>query len=111
MLLGAALFLAICTLIHPAAWWARYVPFFYTGVLLLAIFALTSGLPTARRLGMLSLIVLAGNAFLGGGQGSIRQSQSGGDTRIELDQGDGGAAEAVIILTGLHVLVNTDFVL
>lgn len=64
MLLGAALFLAICTLIHPAAWWARYVPFFYTGVLLLAIFALTSGLPTARRLGMLSLIVLAGNAFL-----------------------------------------------
>jgi fimbrial isopeptide formation D2 family protein/uncharacterized repeat protein (TIGR01451 family) len=54
--------------------------------------------------------LVAGNAFLGGGQGSIRQSQSGGDTRIEIDQGDGGAAEAVILLTGLHVLVNTDFV-
>lgn len=55
--------------------------------------------------------LVAGNAFLGGGQGSIRQSQSGTDTRIEIDQGDGGAAEAVILLTGLHVLVNTDFVL
>ncbi|WP_305799134.1 SdrD B-like domain-containing protein [Roseococcus sp. SDR] len=55
--------------------------------------------------------LVAGNAFLGGGQGSIRQSQSGTDTRIEIDQGNGGAAEAVIILTGLHVLVNTDFVL
>ncbi len=54
--------------------------------------------------------LVAGNVFAGGGQGSIRQSQSGGDTRIEIDQGDGGAAEAVIILTGLHTLVNTDFV-
>ncbi|UPY37766.1 SdrD B-like domain-containing protein [Sediminicoccus sp. KRV36] len=54
--------------------------------------------------------LMAGNAFAGGGQGSIRQSQSGGDTRIEVDQGDGGTAEAVIILTGLHTLVNTDFV-
>ena len=54
--------------------------------------------------------LMAGNTFAGGGQGSIRQSQSGGDTRIEIDQGDGGAAEAVIILTGLHTLVNTDFV-
>jgi fimbrial isopeptide formation D2 family protein/uncharacterized repeat protein (TIGR01451 family) len=54
--------------------------------------------------------LVAGGAFTGGGQGSIRQSQSGGDTRVEIDQGDGGAAEAVIILTGLHTLVNTDFV-
>jgi fimbrial isopeptide formation D2 family protein/uncharacterized repeat protein (TIGR01451 family) len=55
--------------------------------------------------------LVAGNAFLGGGQGSIRQSQTATDTWIEIDQGDGGAAEAVILLTGLHVLVNTDFVL
>lgn len=54
--------------------------------------------------------LVAGNAFAGGGQGSIRQAQSGSDTRVEIDQGDGGAAEAVIILTGLHTLVNTDFV-
>lgn len=54
--------------------------------------------------------LMAGTAFAGGGQGSIRQSQSGADTRIEIDQGDGGAAEAVIILTGLHTLLNTDFV-
>jgi fimbrial isopeptide formation D2 family protein/uncharacterized repeat protein (TIGR01451 family) len=54
--------------------------------------------------------LVAGGVFTGGGQGSIRQSQSGGDTRIEIDQGNGGAAEAVIILTGLHTLVNTDFV-
>jgi fimbrial isopeptide formation D2 family protein/uncharacterized repeat protein (TIGR01451 family) len=54
--------------------------------------------------------LVTGNAFAGGGQGSIRQSQSGADTRLEIDQGDGGAAEAVILLTGLHVLVNTDFV-
>lgn len=54
--------------------------------------------------------LMPGGAFAGGGQGSIRLATSGGDTRIEIDQGDGGAAEAVIILTGLHTLVNTDFV-
>ena len=54
--------------------------------------------------------LMAGNAFAGGGQGSIRLATSGGDTRVEIDQGNGGAAEAVIILTGLHTLVNTDFV-
>lgn len=55
--------------------------------------------------------LVAGSAFLGGGQGSIRQSQTATDTWIEIDQGDGGAAEALIVLTGLRVLVNTDFVL
>ena len=54
---------------------------------------------------------VAGGAFAGGGQGSVRFATSGGDTRVEIDQGNGGAAEAVIILTGLHTLVNTDFVL
>ena len=57
-----------------------------------------------------AFVLMGGVSFMGGGQGSIRQSQVGGDTRIEFDQGDAGAAEAVIILTGLHTLVNTDCV-
>jgi len=54
---------------------------------------------------------VGGAAFTGGGQGSVRFIASGGDTRVEVDQGNGGGAEAVIILTGLHTLLNTDFVL
>lgn len=64
MLLGAGLFLLLCVLIHPAAWWARYVPFLYVGLLLLMLFALSSDFLLARRLGVISLILLACNAVL-----------------------------------------------
>lgn len=58
-----------------------------------------------------AFLFMGGAAFAGGGQGSIRTLQSGGNTMVEIDQGNGGAAEAVIRLTGLHTLVASDFIL
>jgi 2',3'-cyclic-nucleotide 2'-phosphodiesterase (5'-nucleotidase family) len=49
--------------------------------------------------------------FSGGGVGSVRVRQVSGDTRVEVDAGDGGAAEFVTRLDGLHALAATDFVL
>lgn len=58
-----------------------------------------------------AFLFVDGGAFTGGGQGSVRSVTSGGDTFLEIDQGDGGVAEALIRLTGLHTLVATDFLL
>jgi fimbrial isopeptide formation D2 family protein/uncharacterized repeat protein (TIGR01451 family) len=91
----------------PAADADRVVDFAWAEGDLLDLSAIDANLTLA---GDQAFTLVAGNVFAGGGQGSIRQSQSGGDTRLEIDQGDGGAAEAVILLSGLHVLVNTDFV-
>ena len=51
------------------------------------------------------------SAFLGGGQGSIRATLSGGNTLVTIDLGDGGAAEMAILLDGLHALGARDFIL
>jgi len=58
-----------------------------------------------------AFVFVGGAAFAGGGQGSVRTLHSGGDTMVEIDQGNGGAAEAVIRLVGLHSLAASDFVL
>jgi Ca2+-binding RTX toxin-like protein len=49
-------------------------------------------------------------AFSGGGIGSIRYRQVGGDTFVEVDTSD-GTADMVIKLTGLVSLASTDFIL
>ena len=58
-----------------------------------------------------AFLFMGGAGFAGGGQGSIRVTLNGGDTLVEIDQGDGGLAEAVIRLTGLQTLAAADFVL
>ena len=50
-------------------------------------------------------------AFLGGGAGSVRYEQDGGDTLLLVDGGDGGAAEMMIRLAGLHTPLASDLVL
>ncbi len=54
---------------------------------------------------------LGTGAFIGGGAGSIRYQQSGGDTLVLVDSGNGGGAEMTIRLSGPHVLQASDFVL
>jgi serralysin len=54
---------------------------------------------------------VGGGAFAGGGQGSVRFTFSGGETLVEVDAGDGGAAEMVIRLTGNVNLTAADFLL
>ena len=49
-------------------------------------------------------------AFTGGGIGSVRTRQDGGDTYVEVDTGD-GTANMVIRLTGFLTLAAADFVL
>ena len=58
-----------------------------------------------------AFLFLGGAGFAGGGQGAIRVVLLGGDTLVEIDQGDGGPAEAAILLTGLHTLAAADFLL
>jgi len=58
-----------------------------------------------------AFLFMGGAVFAGGGQGSIRATHQGGDTVIEIDQGNGGAAEAAIRLVGLHTLAASDFIL
>ena len=58
-----------------------------------------------------AFLFMGGAVFAGGGQGSIRATHLGGDTVIEIDQGNGGAAEAAIRLVGLHTLAASDFIL
>jgi hypothetical protein len=50
-------------------------------------------------------------AFLGGGLGSVRYEQDGGDTLLLVDGGNGGAAEMTIRLAGLHTPLAADLVL
>jgi fimbrial isopeptide formation D2 family protein/uncharacterized repeat protein (TIGR01451 family) len=50
-------------------------------------------------------------SFSGGGQGSVRSRHVGSDTLVEIDAGNGGAAEMVIRLAGLHSPALADFVL
>jgi 2',3'-cyclic-nucleotide 2'-phosphodiesterase (5'-nucleotidase family) len=50
-------------------------------------------------------------AFLGGGQASIRYEFAGGETLVQFDAGDGGAAEMVVRLTGSIALTASDFLL
>jgi Ca2+-binding RTX toxin-like protein len=58
-----------------------------------------------------AFVFVGGGAFAGGGQGSVRFAHAGADTLVEVDGGDGGAAEMVIRLVGLHQPVASDFVL
>lgn len=96
-------------------------------------FALTDSLPTGRDLvadfgqgadrmdlrridagdapGDQAFAFVAGGAFTGGGQGSVRFEFSGGETLVQVDAGNGGAAEMVIRLTGNISLTAADFLL
>jgi uncharacterized repeat protein (TIGR01451 family)/fimbrial isopeptide formation D2 family protein len=58
-----------------------------------------------------AFLFMGGGAFAGGGQGSVRFERSGADTLVQVDAGNGGAAEMVIRLSGLHTLAAADFVL
>lgn len=53
--------------------------------------------------------VFAGAAFLGGGVGSVRATNVGGDTVVQADTGD-GVADFTITLTGVVALAASDFV-
>ncbi len=50
-------------------------------------------------------------AFLGGGVGSIRIQSGPNGTAVQVDSGDGGAAEMVVRLAGQHALQASDFIL
>ncbi|NKC32554.1 choice-of-anchor I family protein [Falsiroseomonas selenitidurans] len=50
-------------------------------------------------------------AFLGGGEASIRLLFGATGTAIQLDAGDGGAAEMVVLLVGQPALTASDFIL
>ncbi|NKC32885.1 M10 family metallopeptidase C-terminal domain-containing protein [Falsiroseomonas selenitidurans] len=50
-------------------------------------------------------------AFLGGGQGSLRLLFGATGTAIQLDAGDGGEAEMVVLLVGQPALTASDFIL
>jgi Ca2+-binding RTX toxin-like protein len=54
---------------------------------------------------------VGGGAFTGGGLGSVRFEFSVGETLVQVDSGDGGAAEMVIRLTGNINLAAADFLL
>jgi len=54
---------------------------------------------------------VAGGAFTGGGTGSIRFEFSGGETLVQVDAGDGGAAEMVVRMIGNITLTAADFLL
>lgn len=53
----------------------------------------------------------AGGAFIGGGQASVRWDVAGGNVRIWLDAGDGGAAEGLITLFARTSVTVSDFML
>lgn len=54
-------------------------------------------------------VFIGGDAFSGSGAAEVRWYQSGADTFVEADTGD-GVADVVIRLTGLYTLYQQDFV-
>jgi uncharacterized repeat protein (TIGR01451 family) len=58
-----------------------------------------------------AFIFIGNAAFTGDGRGAVRWEHRDGDTRVEIDLGDGGAAEMAVVLTGLHTVTGKDFVL
>jgi serralysin len=70
-----------------------------------------SAIDAGTAAGDQAFLFVGGAAFTGGGQGSIRSIFQGTDTVLQIDSGNGGAAEAVIRIAGLHSLAASDFVL
>jgi Ca2+-binding RTX toxin-like protein/protocatechuate 3,4-dioxygenase beta subunit len=70
-----------------------------------------SAIDAGTAAGDQAFLFVGSGAFVGGGQGSIRSIFQGTDTVLQIDSGNGGAAEAVIRLTGLHSLAAADFIL
>jgi len=58
-----------------------------------------------------AFVFVGTGAFLGGGVASIRIQSGPNGTAVQVDAGDGGAAEMVVRLAGQHVLQASDFIL
>jgi fimbrial isopeptide formation D2 family protein/uncharacterized repeat protein (TIGR01451 family) len=65
----------------------------------------------AGQSGNQAFVFVGAGSFLGGGQGSVRWQHAGGDTLVEVDAGNGGAAEMEIRLVGLQLPLAGDFIL
>lgn len=63
MLLVALLVLISSILVHPAFWWARYVPQLYLIPVLVAVFLMTSGRRVQRIASWSIMVMLTGNAL------------------------------------------------
>ena len=100
LLLGSAAFMLLMTFVHAAPWWARYVPFFYFGLVLTFVLAMSSGAKAARVLAMSGLVVLLINGCIvlwGAGLYSIDHSIRPGiavDRRVAKQH---GRDEALVI--------------